>query len=267
MMNKVNQTYISEELIKIFKSTKKFFVNFDSIDLKVSYKKDNSPLTILDTEVDQFIRKELKKINQDFALISEETSQEQANSEYAWIIDPIDGTKELINGSDEFTLNIALINKQKPILGAIYQPMKDSIFLGGTDLPPKKIIDEKMVSLSNKNNQICNVLISKSHSSEEEMDFCAKVMSKFKGSKVIRMGSSIKFCRICEGIADLYPRFGDIYSWDIAAGHAILKAFGGDVLDSDLQEISYDMNERQLIRGFFAFSNKKRLDFLRQIDS
>ena len=144
MMNKVNQTYISEKLIKIFKSARKFFVNFDSIDLKVSYKKDNSPLTILDTEVDQFIRKELKKINQDFALISEETSQEQANSEYAWIIDPIDGTKELVNGSDEFTLNIALINKQKPILGAIYQPMKDSIFLGGTDLPPKKIINEKM---------------------------------------------------------------------------------------------------------------------------
>ena len=267
MMNKVNQTYISEKLIKIFKSAKKFFVNFDSRGLKVSYKKDNSPLTILDTKVDKFIRKELKKISKDFALISEETSQEQANSEYAWIIDPIDGTKELINGSDEFTLNIALINNQKPILGAIYQPMKDSIFLGGTDLPPKKIIDEKMVSLSNKNNQICNVLISKSHSSEEEMDFCAKVMSKFKGSKVIRMGSSIKFCRICEGIADLYPRFGDIYSWDIAAGHAILKAFGGDVLDIDLQEISYDINEKQLIKGFFAFSNKNRLDFLRQIDS
>ena len=69
------------------------------------------------------------------------------NSEYAWIIDPIDGTKELINGSDEFTLNIALINNQKPILGAIYQPMKDSIFLGGTDLRPKKIIKDcrKMV--------------------------------------------------------------------------------------------------------------------------
>ena len=137
-MNKVNQTYISEEIIKIFKSTKKFFVNFDLIDLKVSYKNDDSPLTILDTEIDKFMRKELKKINQDFALISEETSKEQANSEYAWIIDPIDGTKELINGSDEFTLNIALINNQKPILGAIYQPMKDSIFLGGTDLRPKK---------------------------------------------------------------------------------------------------------------------------------
>ncbi len=267
MMNKVNQTYISEELIKIFKGAKKFFVNFDSMDLKVSYKNDDSPLTILDTEIDQFIRKELKKINQDFALISEETSQQQANSEYAWIIDPIDGTKELINGSDEFTLNIALINNQKPILGAIYQPIKDSIFLGGTDLPPKKIIGKKTEFLSNKKNQICNVVISKSHSSKEETEFCEKVMSKFKGSKVIRMGSSIKFCRICEGIADLYPRFGNIYSWDIAAGHAILKANGGDVLDSDLQEISYDMNEKQLIRGFFAFSNKKRLDFLRQIDS
>jgi len=145
--------------------------------------------------------------------------------------------------------------------------MKDSIFLGGIDLPPKKIINEKTEFLSNKNNQTCNVLISKSHSSEEEIDFCEKVMSKFKESKVIRMGSSIKFCKICEGIADLYPRFGDIYSWDIAAGHAILKAFGGDVLDSDLQEISYDMKEKQLIKGFFAFSNEERLDFLRQIDS
>ena len=172
-----------------------------------------------------FIRKELKKINQDFALISEETSQEQANSEYAWIIDPIDGTKELINGSDEFTLNIALINKQKPILGAIYQPMKDSIFLGGTDLPPKKIINEKTLFLPHKNNQICNVLISKSHSNKEEKDFCAKVMSKFKGSKVIQMGSSLKFCRICEGIADLYPRFGDIYSWDIANWTRYFKSF------------------------------------------
>ena len=143
MKNKANQTYISEELIKIFKSAKKFFVNFDSIDLKVSYKNDDSPLTILDTEIDQFIRKELKKLNQDFALISEETSQQQVNSEYTWIIDPIDGTKELINGSDEFTLNIALINNRKSILGAIYQPMKDSIFLGGTDLPPKKLLMEK----------------------------------------------------------------------------------------------------------------------------
>jgi len=267
MMNKVNQTYISQEIIKIFKSAKKFFINFDSIDLEVSYKNDDSPLTALDTEIDQFIRKELKKLNEDFALISEETSLQQASSEYAWIIDPIDGTKELISGSDEFTLNIALINEGKPILGAIYQPMKDSIFLGGTDLPPKKIINEKTEVLSNKDNQICNVLISKSHSNKEEKDFCVKVMSKFKGSEVIRMGSSIKFCRICEGIADLYPRFGDIYSWDIAAGHAILKAFGGDVLDSDLQEISYDMNEKQLIKGFFAFSNKKRLDFLRQIVS
>jgi len=267
MKNKANQTYISEELIKIFKSAKKFFVNFDSIDLKVTYKNDDSPLTILDTEIDQFIRKELKKLNQDFALISEETSQQQVNSEYTWIIDPIDGTKELINGSDEFTLNIALINNRKSILGAIYQPMKDSIFLGGTDLPPKKIIDGKTEFLSNNNNQICNVLISKSHSSEEEIDFCEKVMSKFEGSKVIRMGSSIKFCRICEGIADLYPRFGDVYSWDIAAGHAILKAFGGDVLDSNLQDISYDMKEKQLIKGFFAFSNENRLDFLRQIDS
>ncbi len=267
MMAKVDQFYISEELIKIFKSSKKFFTNLESLDLKVSYKNDDSPLTILDTEVDNFIRKELKKIRKDFSFISEEISQEQTNSKYTWIIDPIDGTKELINGSDDFTLNIALIYNQTPILGGIYQPMKDTIFLGGSNLPPKKIIDEKTLSLSHKNNQICNVLISKSHSNKEEKDFCAKVMSKFKGSKVIQMGSSLKFCRMCEGIADLYPRFGDIYSWDIAAGHAILKAFGGDILDLDFKEISYDMKEKQLIKGFFAFSNENKLDLLRQIHS
>ena len=92
-MEKVNQSYISEELIKIFKSSKKFFNNSELLDLKVSYKNDDSPLTILDTEVDNFIRKELKKISKDFSFISEEISQEQTNSEYTLIIDPIDGTK------------------------------------------------------------------------------------------------------------------------------------------------------------------------------
>ena len=143
MMNKVNQSYISEEVIKIFKSAKNFFSNLDSMDLQVSYKNDNSPLTILDKEIDQFLKQELRKINQDYAFISEETGQEQTNSEYTWIIDPIDGTKELINGSDEFTLNIALIKKQKPIFGGIYQPMKDTIFIGGSDLPPKKLLVKK----------------------------------------------------------------------------------------------------------------------------
>ena len=81
------------------------------------------------------------------------------------------------------------------------------------------------------------------------------------------MGSSLKCCSICEGLADLYPRFGDIYSWDIAAGHAILKAFGGDILDLDLKEISYDVKEKQLIKGFFAFSNENKLDILRKIHS
>ena len=264
MMNKVNQSYISEEVVKIFKNTKKFFSNLDSMNLQVSYKNDNSPITILDTEIDQFLKKELRKINQDYAFISEETGQEQTNSEYTWIIDPIDGTKELISGSDEFTLNVALIKKQKPIFGGIYQPMKDTIFIGGSDLPPKKITNEKIVHLFKKDNETCNVLISKSHSNKEEIDFCEKVMSKFKGSKIIKMGSSIKFCEICEGRADLYPRFGNIYSWDIAAGHAILRSYGGDVLDLSLQEISYDMKEKQLIRGFFAFSSKNRLDFLRE---
>ena len=157
--------------------------------LDVENKSDETPVTIADKNTELKLRSMIEKEYPNHGILGEEFDSINSDAEFIWVIDPIDGTKELINGSDEFTLNIALINKQKPILGAIYQPMKDSIFLGGTDLPPKKIIDEKTEFLSNKNNQICNVLISKSHSSEEEMDFCAKVMSKFKGSKVISMGS------------------------------------------------------------------------------
>ena len=114
---------------------------------------------------DFYIKEELNKFRNDFSVISEESGQKKLDSEYVWIIDSIDGTKELISGSDEFTINIALIQNKLPIFGGIYQPLKDTIFLGGSDLSPIKIKGTKTLALKNQEKELCNIVISKSHSS------------------------------------------------------------------------------------------------------
>lgn len=264
MSDRINQSQLSKLLIEVFQSSKKFFENLESFNFKTTYKPDNSPLTILDKKIDFYIKEELNKFRNDFSVISEESGQKKLDSEYLWIIDSIDGTKELISGSDEFTVNIALIQNKRPIFGGIYQPLKDTIFLGGSDLSPIKIKGTKTLALKNQENELCNIVISKSHSTNREREFYRKVLSNFGQSKILKMGSSLKFCSICDGKADFYPRFGNINSWDIAAGHAILKAFGGNILDLDLNEISYELNKNQLIKGFYAFSSQNRLNFLRE---
>ena len=123
MSDRINQSQLSKLLIEVFQNSKKFFENLDSFNFKTTYKPDNSPLTILDKKIDFYIKEELNKFRNDFSVISEESGQKKLDSEYVWIIDSIDGTKELISGSDEFTINIALIQNKLPIFGGIYQPL------------------------------------------------------------------------------------------------------------------------------------------------
>ena len=158
MSDRINQSQLSKLLIEVFQSSKKFFENLESFNFKTTYKSDNSPLTILDKKIDFYIKEELNKFRNDFSVISEESGQKKLDSEYLWIIDSIDGTKELISGSDEFTVNIALIQNKRPIFGGIYQPLKDTIFLGGSDLSPIKIKGTKTLALKNQESELCNIV-------------------------------------------------------------------------------------------------------------
>ena len=266
MSKEINQNELADFLEKILKDSIKFFKDRDLKKLKISLKSDNSQVTQIDIKVDSYLKAELRRFDKNISILSEESGSSNRKSNLLWMIDPIDGTKEFINGSKEFTVNIALIENKKPIFGAIFQPMTNTLYLGGNKFKPEKIKDEKRSSLiSDKKESLPNVILSKSHSNFEEEAFCQEVISIYDNSKIIRMGSSLKFCKLCDGSAAFYPRFGDINSWDIAAGHAILNASGGDILDTNFKTLSYSNKKKQIIKGFVAFSKKEHLSFLKKI--
>ena len=266
MSKEINQNELADFLEKILKNSIQFFKDRDLKNLKISLKSDNSQVTQIDIKVDSYLKAELRRFDKNISILSEESGSSNRKSNLLWMIDPIDGTKEFINGSNEFTVNIALIEKKKPIFGAIFQPMTNTLYLGGNKFKPEKIKDEKRSSLiSDKKESLPNVILSKSHSNFKEEAFCQEVISIYDNSKIIRMGSSLKFCKLCDGSAAFYPRFGDINSWDIAAGHAILNASGGDILDKNFKTLSYSNKKKQIIKGFVAFSKKEHLNFLKKI--
>ena len=210
---------------------------------KIINKADNSPLTKADIDSNEFIIKSLSEINPKFPILSEEKFVEwdirKKWSKY-WLVDPLDGTKEFIKESGEYTVNIALIENNEPILGVIYAPQFSLLYYGSKENGSYKIkCNKKISSLSNsikintKNKNSSEkyyIYGSKSHSNSKFMEW---IKINFKDYKLIKKGSSIKFCELAEGKADIYPRFGPTSEWDIAAGHIILNEAGGEIKSID----------------------------------
>lgn len=195
-------------------------------DFEVEYKEDKSPLTQADLESNQIICDSLKKLYPNIPIMSEENKQTsysiRKNWEYYWCIDPIDGTKEFIKKNGEFTINIALIYKNKPILGVVYAPAIKTMysakkgfgaFKNGEKLPIKRD-DDKYI-----------IVASKSHMSEETQNYINSIKTN-KQKELISMGSSLKLCLIADGSADCYPRVAPTMEWDTAAADAIVREAG-----------------------------------------
>lgn len=202
-------------------------------DKEVSLKSDESPLTKADLISQKIISSSLKKIYPSIPIISEESKQtdydERKHWEYFWLIDPLDGTKEFIKGNGEFTVNIALIEKDNPILGVVFIPALNLLYfaskwINGAFKRVQGSEDLKLKVNSGKKTDLIAVK-SRSHASSSEEDF----FSKLPVSSVIQAGSSLKFCLIAEAVADIYLRSGHTYEWDTAAGQAILEKAGGYV--------------------------------------
>lgn len=191
--------------------------------IHVSVKEDHTPLTIADKQSHDIIAKGLHTIDAAIPVLSEEGAavpfEVRKSWEYFWCVDPLDGTKEFIHHRDEFTVNIALIHYDKPVLGVIYAPVFETLYYGA----------DGMGSLRQKNGGIAEHLFadkkatawtaigSRSHASLEEEE----VLKSFPVVKSIAAGSSLKFCRIAEGAAHIYYRHGPTMEWDTAAGQAI----------------------------------------------
>lgn len=218
---------------------------YNQKNFSIQEKSNNTPVTEADFFSHNIIVTELESTG--IEILSEEGNEAlwaeiQENSRY-WLIDPLDGTKEFIKGNGEFTVNIALVEDKKPVLGVIYIPAQQILYAGRINLGAWRwdkvvpgqlssweVMESKAQSLPfNMNHDDYRVLGSKSFRSAPTDDFMRKLDSTIPKVKVVRAGSSIKFCMIASGEADLYPRLDNIMHWDVAAGHAIVEASGGIV--------------------------------------
>lgn len=208
-------------------------------------KDDGSPVTLADREAEIYIQKALADILPDVPMIGEETVSQGtvtdlSQADYFWLVDPLDGTREFIKGGNDFTVNIALIHKGEPVLGVVYVPAQDVLYAGyGADTAVRWSAEtdkDKSIAVRKEPPFGLTVVASAHHGDRARLD---EFLQGFKIEKVIKRGSSLKICSIAEGKADLYPRFGPTCEWDTAAAHAVLRAAGGVLTDTDGKELRY----------------------------
>lgn len=211
-------------------------------DFAVDAKDDNSPVTEADRVAEELIVKRIKSsIGNAFPIIGEEAFSDgnapQLGAEPFWLVDPLDGTREFINRNGEFTVNIALIDAGLPVVGVVHAPALGQTFTGGPHGAFFTQGDEGPMPIRCRAQPTegLTALVSRSHKSPETDDF----LKDFTIAEEMSSGSSLKFCAIARGIADVYPRLGRTMEWDTAAGHAVLKAAGGTVVNLDGVELGY----------------------------
>ena len=248
--NDENYKEVAEILVHIVnKASIKVNEIYNTNKIHFKNKIDNSPITIADTESNRIIINELNKYFKDCLIISEEEESKKYNNEKEFfLVDPLDGTKEFINKNDEFTINIGLIQNKNPILGAVDVPAKSLTYFSDGRTSFKKT-KQKKKKIKVKRNSFKTVLISRSHLDKQTYFF----LEQLKDYKTLKIGSSLKFCLIAEGSADFYVRFGNTMEWDTAAGHAVLKAAGGNVIDQNFKKLKYKKKNFKN-NDFFAFN-------------
>ena len=257
-------------------------------DFDISYKDDHSPLTLADQRSHNIIVSHLSDVSGErLPILSEEgrsiSYQQRRRWKYFWMADPLDGTKEFIKKNDEFTVNIAQIHQNRPILGVIYVPVKDVFYFAGdglgayrmdnsdilaigTDRPVKndsarvlETILARSIKLPDDNHRFekkdsqITIVGSRSHATKELEAFIETMRKKHEQVEFISAGSSLKLCLVAEGRADIYPRLGPTMEWDTAAGQVIVEQARGSVLNYEMDEpLRY--NKKNLLNPWFIAS-------------
>ena len=244
-------------------------------DFQVEEKTDQSPLTLADMKSHNIIVKGLK--SSEIPVLSEESQginwEERKEWERYWLVDPLDGTKEFIKRNDEFTVNIALIEKGIPVMGVIYVPVFDVLYFALQDTGSFKIIRPGNINAETSFDDLMQeavklpaftqgsqlrVVASRSHISPETKLFIDGLDEKYGEVKTVAAGSSLKLCLVAEGNAEIYPRMGPTMEWDIAAGHVIVTESGGSILKTDNTDLVY--NKPDLLNPWFVVRSKSYLD-------
>ena len=228
----------------------------------IRHKADGSPVTRADLNADWVIRKKLSESG--FEVISEENSDKdwnkRKNLSTFWLVDPLDGTREFISQNGEFTVNIALIENQLPILGVMLAPALNQSWSGFGKIcrhyKQKQLTEERHTAAEGQTDRTAfpsgmRVLASRSHPDRQTLSLISDLEKQFGSIRLINRGSALKIAELAMGEADFYPRFGPTWEWDTAAGHAILRAAGGEIFDmSCRQRLLY--NKPDMLNPSFA---------------
>lgn len=250
---------VASEVLYIAKQSGIGIMQHYESDVVVHLKEDDSPVTIADKEASEFIINELAKITPDIPVVSEEQDDalnvSAAQTNRFWLIDPLDGTKSFIRKSGDFTVNIALIEHGAPVGGAIYAPLTRTSYFTAEDAKAyKQIGDNLPTSIKTRPVPPTGQVVLTSHSHQNsETEAYIEALPNVRELKPV--SSSLKFCVVAEGRADIYPRFGPTMQWDVGAGHAILKAAGGLIELPDGSPFTYPQDTFK--NPFFIASGSK----------
>ena len=266
----------------IVKAGREIINIYNNVQTEVEYKKDKSPLTAADTASHFIIESGLKKLKVEgeiLPLLSEEGKEilfkQRKSWQKFWLIDPLDGTKEFIKRNGEFTVNIALVDNNKPIAGFVYIPVKDVLFFAGeeigsfvlysvSELPCSDYLLNASILKPDGLGDIVKVVASRSHLTPETEEYINKIRDRFNNVEIVSSGSSIKLCMIADCSADVYPRFAPTMEWDTAAAHAVCRYAGVKVIDVETRnELAYN-KENLRNPWFLVYKNEDFMAFVNQ---
>ena len=227
-----------------------------TFDALIKQKADQSPLTHADLASHRLICEGLRYLTPSIPIVSEEDTNRPScriTGAQFWLVDPLDGTKEFLARSGEFTVNIALVRNGAPVWGVVFAPLLDQLYWGGPGIGASRQSgnDEEPIHVARAvaNGNRIRIVASKSHLNRETSDFIAQLGD----IELIQAGSSLKFCRVAEGLADLYPRLAPTCEWDTAAAQAVVEGAGGFV--TDLNGVPLRYGKHDVINPSFVASS------------
>ncbi len=246
------------ELEPIARAAGEAIMSIYSQPFAVEYKQDESPLTAADKGAHEVIVQALARLTPDIPVLSEESSPEVMAARLGWsrywLVDPLDGTKEFVSRNGEFTVNIALIEQGTPRWGLVYAPVLDKLWYGGKGIGAWCVADGRHEAIQTRPHdagQVWRVVGSRNHLSEETLEYLARFGELERGEiELVSMGSSLKFCIIAEGEAELYPRLAPTCEWDTGAAQAVLEGAGGSVTQLDGSPLCY--NKPDILNPWFV---------------
>ena len=230
----------------------------------VDYKADDSPLTLADRASHELIVEALRDLTPDIPVLSEESGEEEIRERKEWrlfwLVDPLDGTKEFIKQTGQFTVNLGLIESAQPILGVVHVPVTAITYTGLAGRGAwREAPDEEMagISVRRADPQHLTVVASKDHAGPQVETF----LRRLSGARTASMGSSLKFCLVAQGDADFYPRLLPTMEWDTGAAQCIVEAAGGCVTDLEGNRLTY--NKEDLRNPSFMAYGDRKIDWIR----